>query len=265
MKKARIFIGSSKEGLDAAYAIQTNLDRNAEITVWDQDFFKLSRIALIGLIGSLDTFDYAIFVFSPDDEIRIRDKNLLTARDNVVFEIGLFMGKLGEKKVFCVKPRDIENLHFPTDLLGFNFGDYESKRSDGNLESALAPFCNKVRKLVGNEFVSSVTPRKASDIFSGIWRNTFKYMDDADRLASGFEIFSVDSNNNYIIDEVKYFTIENFEFNQLDNSVNFLKKCIPETMQGRSDGLLNKLTLIENDILIGTENENIQIKYEKIE
>src|SRR6266550_3825977 len=37
------------------------------------------------------------------------------------------------------------SIHLPSDLLGITPGDYDPKRSDKNLQSAVAPFCDKVR------------------------------------------------------------------------------------------------------------------------
>lgn len=45
--KPRIFIASSVEGLDAAYAIQELLEFSAECTVWDQDVFAPSSVTLL--------------------------------------------------------------------------------------------------------------------------------------------------------------------------------------------------------------------------
>ena len=93
MKKNKIFIGSSVEGLKIAYAVQQNLRHTAETTVWDQGVFDLSSTTIESLIKVLDNSDFGIFVFSPDDIIKFRGNEALTVRDNVVFELGLFIDK----------------------------------------------------------------------------------------------------------------------------------------------------------------------------
>jgi Predicted nucleotide-binding protein containing TIR-like domain len=143
--KPRVFIGSSVESLDIAYLIQENLEYDGLITIWTQGIFQLSSNTLDDLIVALQNFDFAIFVFQPDDITKIRNAQFETVRDNIIFELGLFIGKLGKNKVFFVIPNNTENLHLPTDLLGVMPGKYDANRQDKNLKAALGPFCNQVR------------------------------------------------------------------------------------------------------------------------
>lgn len=144
----KIFIGSSTERLDIAYLIQENLEFDAQTTVWTQGIFKLSTNVLDQLLKSLIEFDFAIFVFHPDDITQIRDKTFATVRDNLIFELGLFIGKLGKENVFFLVPRSVQSLHLPTDLIGIIPGTYDNKREDDNLQASLGPFCNQVRKIL---------------------------------------------------------------------------------------------------------------------
>jgi hypothetical protein len=150
--KPRIFIGSSKEALDIAYAIQENLEYDSNPTVWTQGIFELSNNSLDDLINALNNFDFGVFVFKPDDITEMRSSKLNTVRDNVIFELGLFIGKLGKKRVFFVLPNSTTNFHLPTDLLGVTPGKYNDKREDENLKASLGPFCNQIRKKL-KEFV----------------------------------------------------------------------------------------------------------------
>jgi hypothetical protein len=146
--KKRIFIASSVEGLDVAYAAQENLEYNFEVTVWPQGIFKLTRSTLDSLYDSLRKFDAAIFVFTPDDEVIIRDKKESKVRDNVLFELGLFLGGLGRECCFILQPRSANELSLPKDLLGVTPATYDDKREDGNLVAALGPPCNKIRRAI---------------------------------------------------------------------------------------------------------------------
>ena len=144
MTKPKLFIGSSTEGKPIAYAIQKNLKDDLECTVWDQNVFDLSHSYLDSLINRLNFTDFAIFVFSADDDVKIRGSTSRTVRDNVVFELGLFTGRLGKERSFFVHPEKID-IRIATDLDGISSGSYETNRSDDNLQSATAPFCDDVR------------------------------------------------------------------------------------------------------------------------
>jgi len=144
--KPRVFIGSSVESLGIANAIQANLEHDAESTVWNQGNFPLSSDTVDALIGAADNSDFGVFVFSSDDVTRLREVEYKVARDNVVFELGLFIGKLGRLRTIIIKPRGINDFHLPTDLLGVTPGTFEPNRSDGNMIAALGPCCGQIRQ-----------------------------------------------------------------------------------------------------------------------
>lgn len=146
MMKPKVFIGSSAENLDAAYAMQENLEHQAEITVWTQGIFELSNYSLDSLIDTLENIDFGIFVLSPDDVIKLRGQEYQAVRDNVIFELGLFIGKLGKGRNFIVIPRGCEDFHLPTDLLGLTPATFDPNRGDRNLNAALGPACRKITK-----------------------------------------------------------------------------------------------------------------------
>jgi len=146
--KPRMFIASSVDHLDLAYAAQEGLEHDVEPTVWTQGVFTLSRSSMASLIDQLDDSDFGLFIFAPSDVTDIRDEKKKTIRDNVVFELGLFIGRLGADRCFLIVPRDIDDLHLPTDLLGITPALFDSDRQDGNMVAALGPACNRVRKSI---------------------------------------------------------------------------------------------------------------------
>jgi hypothetical protein len=108
--------------------------------------FELSKTNLNSLTKALKQTDFGIFVFTPDDRISLRKKTQTAIRDNVLFELGLFTGSIGSDRVFIVMPNSADDLRIPTDLIGVAPGTYDSNRKDDNLQAALGPFCNKVRR-----------------------------------------------------------------------------------------------------------------------
>ncbi len=153
-----VFVASSAEGLGVAYAIQENLRHEAEVTAWPQGVFDLTKSTIGSLAEQLGKSDFGIFVFTPDDRTRLRGKTSPTVRDNVVFELGLFAGRLGIERTFIVVPDDDKKLHIPTDLTGVTPGQYDASRRDGNLVAALGPFCNQVRRAIQEASTGQARP-----------------------------------------------------------------------------------------------------------
>lgn len=148
--KPKIFIASSVEGLNIAYALQELLEYDAEVTIWSQGVFQLSSNTLDDLNEALSTTEFGIFIFTPDDTVNIRESETQSIRDNVIFELGMFMGKLGKKRCFIVSPLTQEPFRIPTDLLGVTPATYDPNRDDNNLSAALGPACNKIRQAIEN-------------------------------------------------------------------------------------------------------------------
>ena len=123
-QKPRIFIASAVESLNVADAVNLNLDHDAEVTVWKHGF-EISSDNISSLLDRARASDFAVFIFTPDDVSSIRRQEKAVVRDNVLFELGLFVGSIGKDRCFIVKPRDAD-LHIPTDLLGLTPADYEA-------------------------------------------------------------------------------------------------------------------------------------------
>jgi hypothetical protein len=130
-----VFIGSSKEGLGIAEAIQVNLDHACEVTVWSQGVFGLGEGSLEALVDRLESFDFAILVLTPDDVTTSRDVTQQSPRDNVLLELGLFIGALGRKRSFIVYDRNA-GLKLPSDLAGVTPATFQM-HADGNLRASL--------------------------------------------------------------------------------------------------------------------------------
>lgn len=148
--KPSIFIASSSESVDVAYALQEDLEHAAEVTVWSQGVFDLSRYALESLLDVLESSDFGLFVFAPNDVLSIRGQDKQAVRDNVVFELGLFIGRLGRERNFILIPKgNEEGFRLPTDLLGLTPALYEPNRQDANLQAALGPASSTIMKAIG--------------------------------------------------------------------------------------------------------------------
>lgn len=144
-KRPRVFIGCSVEGLPAAKLIQLNLSHSVNADLWSQGVFGLSSGTLETLTNKAPDYDFAILVLTPDDLLVKRDDVQLSARDNVLFELGLFMGALGRSNTFIVAE---EKVSLPSDLAGITPAKY-SLEGQENLVAALGPVCTKIELEMG--------------------------------------------------------------------------------------------------------------------
>lgn len=113
--KPRIFIGSSTEGLKVAEEVKSFFKENFECFMWTDEIFKYNENFLETLLKEASLFDYGLMVFTKDDYTKSRDQKFDSPRDNVVFEYGLFLGRLGKDNAFVIVEEDVK---LPTDLLG---------------------------------------------------------------------------------------------------------------------------------------------------
>jgi hypothetical protein len=149
MKKPRLFIASSTEGLAVAEEIQANFhdqpEQKFDIHLWNQDIFLAGNNIIDALIDETKRCDFAIFVFSPDDIIKIKEHTFEAPRDNVVFELGLFIGSLGKECCYVVKPKNNNNFRILTDYLGVVTTNYDIDLFHNNPKGSIIALCKDIR------------------------------------------------------------------------------------------------------------------------
>ena len=142
-----IFIGSSSEGVKIAKKIETDLSRFPFVPkLWTEGVFDGSDTAIESLMDETKTSDFAILVLTPDDVVKTRGSKKPSPRDNVIFELGLFMGALSRKRTFIVAPENAK-LKIPTDLLGLTLLLFHHRKGK-TLSYSLRPTFKKLVKLV---------------------------------------------------------------------------------------------------------------------
>lgn len=190
----RLFIASSREALDVAEAINIKLEGAARIKQWD-NAFDLSSMTLPALVQRANDTEFAVFVFHKDDQTIIRGNSYSTVRDNVLFELGLFIGALGVEKCFVLIPRSVEGeFRLPTDLAGLTLTTYDDSIED--MVDAVATSCAKVkqaiRKALGEEAAVALQsggsePARAdptADLQSELWRARIDLQRSVEQLAA---------------------------------------------------------------------------------
>ncbi|CAL8477070.1 Cyclic nucleotide-binding domain-containing protein (plasmid) [Caballeronia sp. S22] len=119
-ERPRTFFISSKESLDVAEAIRHGLRyTDADSVLWsDDDIFPPGTYPLEALEAEVNRADFGIAIAHPDDIVRSRKHQTAAPRDNVIFELGFFMSRLGRTRTFLLVPKMEEELKMPSDFKG---------------------------------------------------------------------------------------------------------------------------------------------------
>ena len=142
-----LFVGSSTESLPVARAIRSNFDHDDFVVkLWTDRVFGASQFVITELENLVQEADFAVLVLGADDEVISRNEKSDAPRDNVVFELGLFIGALSHERTFMVIPRGCD-IKVPTDLLGLSSLRYKSDDSN-DLISVLGPLCDELRDII---------------------------------------------------------------------------------------------------------------------
>lgn len=144
----KIFIGSSSgAGKKIANYILSELSGDYDCNVWDKGVFSLSSTTIESLLSAVNTHDYAILVMTPDDFAEKKGDKIFLPRDNVIFELGLFMGGIGRDRTFIIASDNFDLEGLPTDLSGLTIAKLP-KRTDGNLAAQVRVACLGVREKI---------------------------------------------------------------------------------------------------------------------
>jgi hypothetical protein len=135
--KPKIFIGSSSEGLKIAEKVKVFFDKEYECYLWSDDIFKYNDNFLETLMKEASLFDFGFLIFTKDDYTKSRLKNFDTPRDNVVFEYGLFLGRIGRERAYFITDEEVK---LPSDLQGITTVTFKCKKNKGL-------FCENKRQL----------------------------------------------------------------------------------------------------------------------
>lgn len=122
-ERIKVFIGSSTKSLDVAKKVKKELgvDASLDIVMWTDGVFKPSLTSIESLERFAVTCDFAVIVFGADDSLVLSDgSSQEVPRDNVIFELGLFMGVLGRDRSFFL----VDSAKRPTDLDGVTYEKY---------------------------------------------------------------------------------------------------------------------------------------------
>lgn len=137
----KLFIISTVEALNVAKDIKLELEHEkVEVILWSKpNTFIAGSYTLEALEQAVKTSDFGLAIMSGDDIVVSRGEEYASTRDNVVFELGLFMGALGRLRTLIAVPRGSESK-LASDLQGLTPLEYTCNGDNidtGNLVTKL--------------------------------------------------------------------------------------------------------------------------------
>lgn len=148
--KPRVFIGSSVEGRGIAEYVQGDLESFAECVRWSQGVVGVSESTLESLFVVVNDFDFAVLVLTPADLDQEPLKGRHSPRDNILFELGLFVGALGRGRTFIIHGKDATMTN-ALDFAGVSPITYV-QRSGHDKEAALGSVCSLLRSSIQSTY-----------------------------------------------------------------------------------------------------------------
>ncbi len=146
--KPVLFIASSGESTGVVHQLQIALHRDYDARPWTAGTIGASTYPLESLENVLDQAAYAVFVFSNDDVVVSRGKRQTAVRDNVLLELGMFIGRLGRRKCFVMHPK--ENPKIPSDLAGFTTIPFDEEQYKRHAESTMTAVATEIMNAINS-------------------------------------------------------------------------------------------------------------------
>lgn len=145
--KRKLFIGSSSEGLPYAKQLKEMIDTEChdwiETHIWNNgSVFTLNKNALDSLLKASRKYDYGIMIATKDDIVKSKGIKKSAPRDNVMLELGMFLGSLGLTRAFLLLEKENK---LPTDYSGVTV-PYFQKKIKGSLEKAIDQIIAAIRQ-----------------------------------------------------------------------------------------------------------------------
>ncbi|MEX1027002.1 MAG: TIR domain-containing protein [Candidatus Paceibacterota bacterium] len=115
----KMFIGSSSEALKQKipHLFRDYLDEYVDGYIWDAlPEFNIANTTMDALCTAANEYDFALLILTADDKVRSRGKEHIVPRDNVLLELGLFLGAIGADRTFVSVESNQKGIKLPSDI-----------------------------------------------------------------------------------------------------------------------------------------------------
>lgn len=149
LMKPTLIIFSSGKSRSVADGIRRNLSDTFAVDVWHEGFFdEYNTIPLWVFLKKLMCYDCSAVVLG-DDDVRRKEGSVTeesVPRDNVIFELGATMARLGPQRTFIFTPQS-RKVTLPSYFKGVMLWPYEDQPdARGSYQSATGEACSSIKR-----------------------------------------------------------------------------------------------------------------------
>lgn len=149
-EKPTVFLISSAEANGVLKRLLVSLEyEDFDVIPWSGPAsFQAGNSTIDELKRNLDLCDFAVAIASPDDTTTSRDNTSPSVRDNVIFELGFFMGVLGKERAFYAIDANSEvKAKVPSDLDGITPLRYKMEKGNPNVQTMAIHLSERIKQL----------------------------------------------------------------------------------------------------------------------
>lgn len=146
-----LVIFSSSRAYAVAEGIQDNLKKDFTAHLWKDFFGENKAIPIWAFFKKLFCYDFAVIVLADDEIVKADDNHPgeteFIPKDNVIFELGAVMARLGPQKTFMVTPKQpkVRVPGYFKDVMPMILEYDNSLAENGSYVKATADVCNAIR------------------------------------------------------------------------------------------------------------------------
>ncbi|WP_198302030.1 TIR domain-containing protein [Croceicoccus marinus] len=146
--RPRVFMICSAEALPIAKSIRVGLSHDADIEIWSDDMiFPAGGYPIEALEEQVNIADFGVALCEPDDLVTARGKTSEVPRDNVIFELGFFMSRLGRHRTLLLVPQRTDVI-LPSDFKGLTPLPYATADKASARAVALGPVIDRISAII---------------------------------------------------------------------------------------------------------------------
>ena len=143
MRRTRVYIGSSEEGLGKARILAALVEEIGDATLWKDGFFELGHFRAEDVQEKASAYDFSVHLVTPD-LIAGEDQD---AWPGALLEFGMFMSVLGRDRAFLLVEDGVE-IELPESIRGLRQLAYKPREDmTAAISNVLQPFRQAVDRL----------------------------------------------------------------------------------------------------------------------